>query len=287
MTPISQNFPQYTSLHTTHFHLQFDDTAAAGLSPFLIQFFSGGLESFFIALCRLNLSWRRAPLTSQTLSPPPILISVSIQCTHLFLFKCRFRWPRLHSCHARTLPSNHYYHHLQRLRPPFRHRALPIVFCFPSLFTLVLVPKARFPVNFLSITNPVGRESLSSAPYNEMGAPNSYVMDNVSDNEYGTGGSFNDSSGLGGAHLFHPLPRFLNTITSRPSKLDAKRSATQAVMGKPTTTNNFVTKLYQYATAVGRSHFELTRTDGCEVLTLYNVDRTRYKVCYTLPFWGY
>ena len=162
MTPTSQNFPQYTSLYTIHFHLQFDDTAAAGLSPVPIQFFSGGLESFFIALCRLNLSWRRAPLASQALSPPPILISVSIQMhSHSFLFKCRFRWPRLHSRHARTLPSNHNYHHLQRLRPPFRHRALPIVFSFPSLFTLVLVPKARFPVNFLLITNPVGRESLS------------------------------------------------------------------------------------------------------------------------------
>ena len=107
-------------------------------------------------------------------------------------------------------------------------------FSLPFPFTLDLVPKARLQVSSLSITNPVGRES---PPF-----PNSCPMDDVSDDEYET--AFNGSSGLGGAHLFHSLPRYLNTITSRYSKPGAKQSATQAVMGKPITTNNLVTKLY-------------------------------------------
>ena len=99
-----------------------------------------------------------------------------------------------------------------------------------------------------------------SAAYDEMDGSNSYLGDDISDDEYGT--ALNGSSSLAGTQLFHPLPRFLNTTTSGPSKPGADQSTNQAVMGKPITTNNFVTKLYQYATAFRRNHFQLTRPNG-------------------------
>ena len=49
---------------------------------------------------------------------------------------------------------------------------------------------------------------------------------------------------------------------TQPLQGPASRGTNQAVMRKPITTNNFVTKLYQYATAFQRNHFQLTRPNG-------------------------
>ena len=180
-----------------------------------------------------------------------------------FLLKCHFRWPRLHYAHALSLPSNHKCHLISTASGvsdvPFIIVRFPSIFSFHSHLHSSLSQK---PVSQSASFQSQAQLDViphPSAPHDEMDGPNSYLTDDASDDEYRS--PFNCLSGLGGAHLFHSLSRYLNTITSRPSKPSAKQSATQADTGKPITTNNFVTKFYQYPTAFGRSHFELTRTN--------------------------
>ena len=165
--------------------------------------------------------------------------------------------------HALSLPSNHKCHLIPTASGvsgvPFIIVRFPSISSFHSHLHSSLSQKpVSQSASFQSQTQ-LDVNPYPSAPYDDMDGPNSYPIDDVSDDEYET--AFNASSGLEGAHLFHSLSRYLNTITSRPSKPGAKQSATQAAMGKPITTNNFVTKLYQYPTVFGRSHFELTRTN--------------------------
>ncbi|KAL4072878.1 HSF-type DNA-binding-domain-containing protein [Scleroderma yunnanense] len=73
-----------------------------------------------------------------------------------------------------------------------------------------------------------------STQYDELDGPSPFMVEDGSDDEYGTafaGGSVG------------------------PSKPGANQNATQGVMGKPITTNNFVTKLYQMINDQKSQHF--------------------------------
>ena len=151
MTPISQNLPQYTSYTVT-------TDISPNPDPVLQRRPSIGSHNTLSAELVVEKSAPRKRGLTGTLPT-----SVGEHTMHLrsFLFKLHFQWPLLHSRHA-TL-SNPFITTTTSSASdgPLRHRVLPIIFSFPSSSTLVLVPKARLSVSFLSITNPIGRESLS------------------------------------------------------------------------------------------------------------------------------
>ncbi|KAG6334841.1 hypothetical protein ID866_4246 [Astraeus odoratus] len=78
-----------------------------------------------------------------------------------------------------------------------------------------------------------------SSPYDDIDGTGSYGMmsDDVSDDEYGNASFTNGSGGTGSG------------------KPGASQAAAQGVMGKPITTNNFVTKLYQMINDPKSQHF--------------------------------